>query len=263
MTGARLRMPIVCGIVLLTAGTLAADPSTTRQAPSCDELPFVYNRYWTTDYGPAQADVMTQPATGSTEMLKCPQTGVDYALCYYSGPATGDPALPCKVDEVKGVAYCECYPLTTTDKIPYYVDVNAILNLCVYLETIRVCGQDGSGCAGPNAPTPPVCSYIADNTLMPGADLISTFSLAKASEYGGANACTSCNGVYAGCMTAKCKWVEGQENVVCECPLYRGPYQVGQNGVSCDAGDGYVWSAAYNTTTSIDDCPSGMPQPGS
>lgn len=83
---------------------------------------------------------------------------------------------------------------------------------------------------------------------MPDADLISTFSLAPVDDF--EIGCGECEGLYAGCMTAPCfekLSSEGENVVICECPLYDGPYQYGRAGdYTCDAGDGLVWSAAYN-----------------
>jgi hypothetical protein len=59
-------------------------------------------------------------------------------------------------------------------------------------------------------------------------------------------------------MTAPCflgKNSQGFAAVYCECPLYDGPYQVGQGRASCNLGEGLVWSAAYN--------PAGCPSAGS
>ena len=85
---------------------------------------------------------------------------------------------------------------------------------------------------------------------MPNADLISTFSLEKVGDY--RIGCTDCTtDVYAGCMTAPCRQRKDAgegSTVICECPLFRGPFQYGRAGqqYTCDAGDGLVWSAAYN-----------------
>ena len=198
----------------------------------CDGIPFVKNVFWTTKYGPAAANIIEAPSN----MLAC--TGGDYALCYYAG---AEPS-PCKTDPGKGVAYCECEKFTASAEEVYMVDINSILNTCVYIETIAKCGHDGSGCGVDDAP---VCDYIRNNTLIPGADLISTFSTECVDDYQFGS--TSCEGFYAGCMTAPC-WekpdAEGNAQVICECPLYDGPYQFGRAGGECDAGSGLVWSAA-------------------
>ncbi|HEX9944122.1 MAG TPA: hypothetical protein VGG03_19085 [Thermoanaerobaculia bacterium] len=225
--------------LLISSAVFAAEPSL-RAADSlrCKELPFVPNVFWTTAYGPARADVVTAKAN----MLPC--SGGAYALCYYSGPAP----MTCKVDEARNVASCECSGYQSSGTTyKYFVDINGILNTCVYIETVSVCGTDGSKCQSENSA--PVCQYINQNpqALMPKADLISTFSTAETKQHG--VGCTPCQGLYAGCMTAPCfnrKNDKGESTVVCECPLYRGPYQVGQKGVKCELGEGLVWSAAYN-----------------
>lgn len=248
----QVRIGFGLGLLWVAAAGCGSEPSppppssttttTTSQESSlhCDQLPFVENVFWTTDYGPAAADVLSAP----TNFLPC--NGPAYALCYYSGP---DP-LPCTVDEERGVALCQCYGYQSqSETYDYYIDVNAILNTCAYIETVRDCGLDGAKCVGtPNSA--PACQYMnkSPQTLRPGAGLVSTFSFAKVKEYG--KGCTECSGLYAGCMTAACSERQnekGETVVVCECPLYDGPYQVGQSGVSCDAGSGLVWSAAYNT----------------
>ena len=87
-------------LALLSALVFAKDASTSAaDALDCDNLPFVYNNFRTTAYGPAGADIMTS----QENMLPC--SGGSYALCYYSGPAP----MPCKVDKEKNVALCQCY----------------------------------------------------------------------------------------------------------------------------------------------------------
>jgi len=49
----------------------------------------------------------------------------------------------------------------------YWGDIHAILDEDVYLDTIRVCGEGGSGCTEPNSA--PVCGTINSNQLF--ADL--------------------------------------------------------------------------------------------
>jgi hypothetical protein len=242
-------LALFVALTLIASGAFATD--ATSQAASalrCKELPFVRNVYWTTPYGPARADVVT----AKTNMVPC--SGPAYALCYYSGPTP----MTCKVDKAKNVANCQCTGYQTAGTTyKYFVDINGILNTCVYIETVGVCGSDGSKCQSENSA--PVCQYINQNpqVLMPKADLISTFSTAETKEHGGPG-CTQCQGLYAGCMTAPCflgKSSQGFARVICECPLYNGTYQVGQNGVSCNLGEGLVWSAAYN--------PEGCPSPPS
>jgi len=186
---------------------------------------------------PAYADVVEAPSG----FLPC--QGGPFALCYYSGP-DGPPAsedLSCRLTEDGRFANCRCY------EIPYgtyFVLNTAILNYAVYLETVEVCGADGSGCSAPNAA--PVCDYINENRFIPGADVISTFSFECVPTDGlGSTSCSIAEPPYAGCMTAPCQRTDDPGFVECSCPLFDGPYQVGQTGVSCDLGDDLVWSAAY------------------
>lgn len=225
--------------VLVTLTALPPAPAALAEGDlRCAGHPFVENVYPTTEHGPAAADLVLGPS------YFVPCTRGDYALCYYSGA----PDLPCEVDEVRGVAACACERFTASAEQPMFVDITGILNTCVYIETVGVCGVDGSGCGAPDSA--PVCDYLARNTLIPGADLISTFSFRKVGDYQlGCHDCTDRDAVYAGCMTAPCheRGAGDGDTVVCDCPLVRGPYQFGRRGDwTCDAGDGLVWSAAYN-----------------
>lgn len=229
----------VVALAVLTAALVA--PAVLAEGDlRCETHPFVENVYPTTEYGPAAADLVL----GKSYFVAC--TKGDYALCYYSGA----PDLPCVVDPVRGVAECECERFTASSDQPMYVDITGILNTCVYIETVGVCGVDGSRCGA--ADSAPVCDYLARNTLIPNADLISTFSFRRvAAGYKlGCHDCTDRDAVYAGCMTAPCheRTAGDDTDVVCDCPLVRGPYQFGRRGDewTCDAGDGLVWSAAYN-----------------
>jgi len=211
---------------------------------------FRLNTLQTTPFGRAWADILVKPEN----FLQC--KGASIALCYYSGPETpassGALATPCTLLPGGNIANCTCYEIPAGPT--YLVDINAILNLDVYLETVKVCGQDGGGCQPRGAATAPVCDAINRNTLIPGADLISTFSLYLESRYQTANGLTCDSGPYAGCMTAPCKRSEPEEVdpvtglplVNCACPIATGKYQVGYpNGNACTLGGKNVWSAAY------------------
>src|SRR3984957_18353746 len=130
----------------------------------------------------------------------------------------------------------------------YFVDINAILNHSVYEKTVAQCGSDGSLCAGVNSA--PVCQSVNQGTLIPGAKLFSTFSFDCVPTNGIGQ--TSCGQApYAGCMTAPCRETDSQPGIVdCSCPVFDGPYQVGQNEQVCSLGDDLVWSAAYAASTS-------------
>ena len=183
--------------------------------------PFKLNTLPTTPYGPPWADIVLSPRKN---LLECKGTAI--ALCYYSGPG---PTTPCTLDGL-GIANCTCYELPK--ELPYFVDINAILNRDVYLKTVAWCGKDGSKCLPTGSRTAPVCEAINNNTLIPGADLISTFSPFLEKRF--PISPTSCKAsAYAGCMTAPCKRTGKIDPnthlplVQCGCPVYDGPYQVG------------------------------------
>ncbi len=212
---------------------------------------------------PAYANIFTGPFN----FLACnPPQGqgepFSYALCYYSGPndPTGlsidNPRLPCTLSSNGKVANCKCYKLSTDvvpPQIPYYVDIHAILNLQIYNETVDACGSEGIGCASFNGIIPPVCEAINTHQLIPGADLVSVYSPMKKADY--FDGSTQCDGIYAGCMTAPCidsgeTDSDGNSLVDCSCPLFDGPFEIGQGPpigpMDCDLGPSNVWSAAHN-----------------
>jgi len=232
-------------------------PAAAQQSPRAtfdfgrytQNKPFKLNTLPTTKYGPPWADILVQ----SSNFLEC--EGAPIALCYYSGPG---PTAPCTMDGL-GIANCTCYEIPKGH--PYLVDINAILNRDVYLKTVAACGKDGSRCQPTGSIKAPVCDAINNNTLIPGADLISTFSLylekeavvKKEKEF--FIVPTNCpTAAYAGCMTAPCKRTgktdpnTGLPLVQCGCPTYTGPYQVGTHidKDQCVLEGNHVWSAAYN-----------------
>jgi hypothetical protein len=270
-TGVRRLLKLLALMLLPLGAALAQNPSTCIQ--NCP-APYVPNEFWTTEYGPAAANIVLSP----TNFLACSSTS--YALCYYSGPDAAPkkkrgvgalPALPCNLsDSDPNIADCRCYAESGTS----YVDIHSIRNTEAYVETIRVCGLNGEKCRNlvseelpgrvsavtggtpPALPTAPVCSYLqADSSgkapMAPDAELVSTFSFARVKSYGiEPMDCTSSAAPYAGCMTASCTFERDAKGkptgfATCRCPIYTGPYQLGQSGVSCNAGDGNVWSAAY------------------
>jgi hypothetical protein len=210
--------------------------------------PFTLNTMWTTPFGPPWADILLK----KENFLQC--QGVEIALCYYSGPGRpqmpGAAATPCDLS-VDGIANCTCYAIPAGHI--YLVDINAILNLDVYLDTVKKCGSDGSKCLPTGNQTAPVCDAINNNRLIPGADLISAFSFALVREIPIGS--TSCErDLYAGCMTAPCTRegsvvdpFTGLSLVQCACPIWKGKYQVGQDilPASCTLPNNNVWSAAY------------------
>ena len=238
----------------------------------CTNQPFLPTACWTTEYGPAKADVYVQ----TTNFLYC--EGGRYALCFFSGPPepTGkprdrkqNPSLPC-ILQGDNLANCTCQVF---DSGPYFVDMNGILNLGAWYQTVAACGADGSGCKNLEAcgkqgkgsacgqlHEAPVCAYIRDQkagdpskSLIPGADVISAFSFAMDANYRvGSSTCGK--GLYAGCMTAPCYFQEGANDppkngdpIQCMCPTYDGDFEIGQfrEKDECQIEGGYVWSAAH------------------
>lgn len=223
--------------------------------------PFKLNTLPTTPYGPPWADILLQ----TSNFVEC--SGAAIALCYYSGPG---PTTPCVSDGL-GIANCTCYEIPAGQ--PYLVDINSILNRNVYLKTVAVCGQDGSLCLPTGKRPAPVCESINNNTLIPGADLVSTFSsylekqaLADKEKQFFIKPTTCPSSSYAGCMTAPCKRTgktdstTGLPLVQCGCPTFTGPYQVGTAipQDQCVLDGNYVWSAAYTPPS-----PTPTPTPGS
>lgn len=206
-----------------------------------------------------------------------------------TGNSTDNPHLPCVVDAEKNVAHCVCESFfgpyfVDINAIENYGVYNQTVSQCQAdgsgCANIQQCGTDGSKCTICDPKTPvagclkeaPVCKYVdnqfadAKNAFYPGASLISTFSFALSplppqpgAPYSlGSTDCTGAkSGLYAGCMTAPC-FFEGSTpddahfpgaQIRCDCPLYNGPFQVGQDNQCCAIPSGdkasYVWSAAY------------------
>lgn len=238
-------LPVLSGLSFHARPAAAQD---SRRAPFnfkryTGNKPFRLNTLPTTPFGPPWADIVTNP---KTNMLECRGNTAPIALCYYSGP---EGATPCSPGE-PGIANCTCYEIPKGQT--YYVDINAILNLDVYLRTVAACGKDGDNCRPAGERQAPVCDSINNNTLIPGADLISTFSLYLKETL--PIHPTSCpQSTYAGCMTAPCKRTGSKDPktglplVQCGCPTYDGNYQVGQEipPEQCVLKDKHVWSAAY------------------
>jgi len=219
--------------------------STPSPTPAPGIIHFVPNSHpfwsnpanWTTSYGPAYANILL---TGSN-FLPC--RGGPFALCYYSGPNSGPEDLSCTLTPDGLYANCECFDIPYG---VYFVDINAILNHSVYLNTVAQCGADGSLCGTINSA--PVCQSINQGTLIPGTTMFSTFSFDCIPTNGiGQTGCSQAP--YAGCMTAPCFKTANPEIVQCSCPVFDGPYQVGQNDQACTLGDDLVWSAAYAPPT--------------
>jgi len=203
--------------------------------------------------------------------------------------AQGNSPLPCVVDSEKNVAHCTCVTengpyFVDINAIANFGLYNQTVSQCQSdgsgCANILNCGTDGSKCTvcDPKSPVPgclkeaPVCQYVnqqsatATNAFYPGADLISTFGFAlsplpptPSNPYmlGSTDCSGDKAGQYAGCMTAPCYYkgpnaggAHGPgDPIQCDCPLYNGPFQVGQDGQCCGIAPGdkvrYAWSAAY------------------
>ena len=234
------------------SGKAASKSASSSTAPApidvsklTSDKHFKLNTLPTTSYGPAWADILLKPSN----FLSCNNTAI--ALCYYSGANT---TTPCTTDG-GNISNCTCYEIAAGK--PYFVDINAILNLDVYQKTVKVCGADGSNCKPTGKHEAPVCESIKNNTLIPGAELISTFSLALEKQIPIKETSCATPAAYAGCMTAPCKRTgktdpaTGLPLVQCACPNYTGPFQVGTaiNPDQCAPGNDMIWSAGYSPGT--------------
>lgn len=109
---------------------LPKSPCTSYQpycAPDCNNKPFCPNNCWTTEYGPARADIILGSQTTSPNMLYC-----DPATIAYCG-GSGKPPLPCVLNADGTVADCTCDVVSSS---PYFVIIGGILNLGAYYETV-------------------------------------------------------------------------------------------------------------------------------
>ncbi len=194
------------------------------------------SKNWTTNYGPAYRDTVEKPEN----MVPC--TG-RFALCFHSG---AEP-FPCRLTADGRFANCKC----TIEEGLNFVLISAILNYQVYLDTVAVCGTDGSQCAGVPDKAP-VCQAIKDRKLIPGAQLISTFSPDVQAAIGaildgsiGSDVTPCAKGPYAGCMTAPCRktWSGDAE---CSCPVFWGPFQLTGAEAQCTLPPPLVPSASYS-----------------
>lgn len=241
------RIPLLMLFALLITFAASCNGDSTGSAsPTPGIVHFVPNSHafwsdpanWTTCFGPAYADILLTPSN----FVPC--RGGPYALCYYSGPSTGTEDLSCTLTPDGLYANCKCFDIPYG---VYFVDINSILNHSVYETTIAQCGADGSLCGAINSA--PVCNSVNQGNLIPGAQLFSTFSFDCVPTNGIGQ--TNCGQApYAGCMTAPCTKTAKPGIVNCSCPVFDGPYQVGQNEQICSLGDDLVWSAAYTPSTS-------------
>jgi len=228
-------------MLMLASCNSGGSSSSSTPAPQSGIVHFDPNSHafwsdqanWTTVFGPAYADITLT----STNFVPC--RGGPYALCYYSGPSTGAEDLSCTLTADGNYANCQCFDIPYG---VYFVDINAILNHDVYEKTVAQCGADGSQCATLNSA--PVCANVNQGNLIPGSSVYSTFSFDCVPENGlGLTDCGAA--LYAGCMTAPCFKTNQAGIVNCSCPVFDGPYQVGQNDQACTLGGDLTWSAAY------------------
>ncbi len=192
-----------------------------------------FSKNWTTNYGPAYRDTVEQPSN----FLAC--TG-QFALCVHSRAKP----LPCKLTKDGRFADCTCTVMNSIN----FVLITAILNREVYDKTVKACGADGADCTAPN--DAPVCKFLNNGKLIPGAELISTYDTSSTNEITDAMATepgrvTNCDGPFAGCMTAPCTFTPNG-NAKCSCPVFWGRFQLIGAGAVCDLGGDLVPSASYN-----------------
>jgi hypothetical protein len=220
-----------------TPGGNAADSGSAVHFVPNSQSFWDFSKNWSTNYGPSYRDTVEQ----ASNFVPC--TG-RYALCFSSGP----PPLPCRLSLDGRSADCKC----TVESGRNWVLMTAILNYRVYQETVKVCGPDGSACAG-MPDKAPVCRAIKEGRLIPGADLISTFSTSQASALAEAHligenksGLTICpKAPYAGCMTAPCQMTSAGY-AHCSCPAFWGIFQLAQAGAQCTLPGRLIWSASYD-----------------
>jgi hypothetical protein len=243
-----MRMKQVTGLLagmLLGLGVVAAQAQTPTDSgafvhfvPNLQSF-WDFSKHWSTNYGPNYRDTVVAPAN----FLQC--SGM-FALCASSGPAP----LSCTLSPDGRFANCRCPVHSGTN----YVVITSILNYKVYQATVKKCGPDGRLCAASPAGTAPVCQAIKEGRLIPGADVISTFSPGNAAAVAesqllapaSSSNVTMCpKGPYAGCMTAPCKMTSGGY-ARCSCPVFWGPFQVPEPNAVCTLANDQVWSGSYD-----------------
>ena len=231
MKSMRARM-LVCGLLWGVLGFSTGALSQSRFVPNSQEF-WDFSMNWTTNYGPAYRDTVLE----HSNFLAC--TG-QFALCFHSGPEP----LPCKMSKDGRSANCTCTVQDSTN----FVLITSILNRDVYEATVNKCYADGSNC--PAANDAPVCGYLDNGKLIPGAQVISTYdpdstSAIKDALPPGVSPLTQCNGPFAGCMTAPCKLTKNGQ-AECTCPVFWGNFQLVGPTAACHLGGDLVPSASYN-----------------
>lgn len=210
------------------------DPANWKQQFVPDSRLFWDNsKNWTTNYGPAYRDTIEGPA----QMVACSS---QFALCFHSGAAP----YPCTISPDGRSANCLCTVATETN----YTLITAILNYPVYTATVQACGANGAEC--PSVGSAPVCSYLNNGALIPGAAVLSTYDpeshreLLKAFATSNAGLTTCDKGAYAACMTAPCD-LNSDGTANCKCPVFYGRFQLVGRNAQCSLGGSLVPSASY------------------
>ncbi len=210
------------------------DPANWQQQFVPDSFWFWDNsKHWTTNYGPAYRDVTEMPS----QLLAC---SAQFAICFHSG---AEP-YPCTLSPDGRSANCKCMVLNKTN----YTVITSILNYPVYRATIKACGMYGTECTGTDQA--PVCKFLNGGALIPGADVISTYSPEVREDVLRAmrrqNPITVCSKApYAACMTAPCQLNADGSTANCKCPVFYGRFQLVGKGAQCSLGGDLVPSASY------------------
>jgi len=197
----------------------------------------------TTGWGPPWADAILSRVA---DFVTCHG---DYALCYYAQCSLRAEAGKW-IQNATMTADCPCELHSGL----YHVMINAILDESLWRSTREQCPMGALSCVFPNSA--PVCARINAGSFIPGAHRISTFGLQHVlRHHRWPLALTECAAdSYAGCMTAPCRLAADGKVAMCECPVFKGPFQV-QDGNQCDleAGmipSGFAFQHAPNLTTS-------------
>lgn len=201
------------------------------------------SKHWTTNLGPVYRDTFSLPS----QFLAC---RTQFALCFHSGPEP----YPCVLSPNGRSASCTCTVATSVN----FTLITAILNYPVYEATIQACGTDGSGCK--SVGSAPVCAYLKQGALIPGANVISTYdpdaevaltdTLSIPSDTTKFTRCAK--GPYAACMTAPCRLNRDGATATCDCPVFYGKFQLTGANAQCSLGGNLVPSAAYSPILDAD-----------
>jgi hypothetical protein len=218
--------------VLLANQAIAGSwTSPPQQAVPANKYFWDYSKNWTTNFGPAYRDTDIE----LTQLLPCEN---QFALCFHSG---ADP-FPCTLSSDGLTATCKCMVSTAVN----FTLLTAILNSSVYQATLQQCGPKGLKCL--EAGSAPVCQALQNGSLIPGADVISTFAQSDVEELEDTVTPpkTCPKGPYAACMTAPCTLDSDGDTASCKCPVFYGRYQLTGSNPQCSLGNNLVPSASYS-----------------